>query len=90
MKYTIIKEYEAINKYMNQEFRAIYNNNIEENSYMIADFNKSFNPNHIIPITPKFRSISELLNYYYLMNEYPIGNYHGSIRFMPNCIIERY
>lgn len=86
MALTIIKEYDAINKYMNHEYRAIYNNNMMGDNFMMADFTK----NNIIRITPNFTIIQELLNFYYLHFGHPIGNYYGSIRFMPNCIVERF
>lgn len=86
---TIIKEYDAVNKYRNI-YRAIYNNNMLKNNFMIADFNTGYYQGSIVSVTPSFNTIPELINFYNLNFGYPVGKYHGSIMFVPNFVVERF
>lgn len=86
MVLTIIKEYDAVNRYNKMAYRTIYNNNVNGNNFMIADFNTRYYPGSIIAITPSFKTILELIRYY----EITFQNYNQSIRFINNYIVERY
>ena len=86
MKITTIREIDAMNQYRDA-YRAIYNNNIKENSYMLADFNTTYQPGSIIAITPAFPTFSKLWEYCQIKNNY---THTSDIRFIPNFIVNRF